>query len=150
MAQAILLADVENLGSRGEAVDVAPGYLRNYLLPRKLAQPATKGALEEAQRRLEAQERAERESTERAQETAALLSKTVLTLHHRAGEDGKLFGSVTSKEIADGIREARDLRIDPRKINLEQPIHETGTYMVEVEVAPGVTASVKTIVAEEK
>jgi large subunit ribosomal protein L9 len=150
VAQAILLADVENLGSRGEAVDVSPGYLRNYLLPRKLAQPATKGALEEAQRRLEVQERAERESAERAQETAALLSKTVLTLHHRAGEDGKLFGSVTSKEIADGIREARDLRIDPRKIQLEQPIHETGTYMVEVEVAPGVTASVKTIVAEEK
>jgi large subunit ribosomal protein L9 len=123
MAQAILLADVENLGSRGEAVDVSPGYLRNYLLPRKLAQPATKGALEEAQRRFEAQERAESEATERAQETAALLSKTVLTLHHRAGEDGKLFGSVTSKEIADGIREARDLKIDPRKINLEQPIH---------------------------
>ena len=150
MAQAILLADVENLGSRGEAVDVSPGYLRNYLLPRKLAQPATKGALEEAQRRFEAQERAESEATERAQETAALLSKTVLTLHHRAGEDGKLFGSVTSKEIADGIREARDLRIDPRKIQLEQPIHETGTYMVEVEVAGGVSASVKTIVAEEK
>ena len=150
MAQAILLADVENLGSRGEAVDVSPGYLRNYLLPRKLAQPATKGALEEAQRRMEAQERVERESAERAQETAALLSKTVLTLHHRAGEDGRLFGSVTSKEIADGIREARDLRIDPRKINLEQPIHETGTYMVAVEVASGVTASVKTIVAEEK
>ena len=150
MAQAILLADVENLGSRGQAVDVSPGYLRNYLLPRKLAQPATKGALEEAQRRMEAQERAESEAAERAQETAALLSKTVLTLHHRAGEDGKLFGSVTSKEIADGIREARDLRIDPRKIQLEQPIHETGTYMVEVEVSGGITASVKTIVAEEK
>jgi large subunit ribosomal protein L9 len=150
MAQAILLADVENLGSRGEAVDVSPGYLRNYLLPRKLAQAATKGALEEAQRRLEAQEKAERESAERAQETAGLLSKTVLTLHHRAGEDGKLFGSVTSKEIADAIREARDLRIDPRKIQLEQAIHATGTYMVEVEVTPGITASVKTIVAEEK
>jgi large subunit ribosomal protein L9 len=150
MAQAILLADVENLGSRGEAVDVSPGYLRNYLLPRKLAQPATKGALEEAQRRLAAQERAEAEAVERAGETAALLSKTVLTLHHRAGEDGKLFGSVTSKEIADGIRDARDLKIDPRKIKLEQPIHETGTYMVEVEVAGGVSASVKTIVAEEK
>jgi large subunit ribosomal protein L9 len=150
MAQAILLADVENLGSRGDAVEVAPGYLRNYLLPRKLAQPATKGALEEAQRRLEAQERAEREGAERAQETAALLSKTVLTIHHRAGEDGKLFGSVTTKEIADGIRDARDLRIDHRKIQLEEPIHEIGTYMVDVEVSSGVTASVKTIVAEEK
>jgi large subunit ribosomal protein L9 len=150
MAQAILLADVENLGSRGEAVEVSPGYLRNYLLPRKLAQPATKGALEEAQRRLESQERAEAEAVERAGETAALLTKTVLTLHHRAGEDGKLFGSVTAKEIADGIRDARDLKIDARKIKLEAPIHETGTYMIEVEVAGGATASVKTIVAEEK
>ena len=150
MAQAILLADVENLGSRGDAVDVAPGYLRNYLLPRKLAQPATKGALEEAQRRREVQERTEREGAERAQETAALLSKTVLTIHHRAGEDGKLFGSVTTKEIADGIRDARDLKIDHRKIQLEEPIHEIGTYMVDIEVASGVTASVKTIVAEEK
>jgi large subunit ribosomal protein L9 len=150
VAQAILLQDVEDLGSRGEAVEVSPGYLRNYLLPRQLAQPATKGSLEEAQRRREAEERAERESAERAQETAALLSKTVLTIHHRAGEDGKLFGSVTSKEIADGIRDARDLKIDRRKIQLESPIHETGTYMVDIEVTPGVTASVKTIVAEEK
>ena len=150
MAQAILLQDVENLGSRGDPVDVSPGYLRNYLLPRKLAQPATKGALEEAQRRREAEELAERESAERAQETAALLSKTVLTIHHRAGEDGKLFGSVTSKEVADGIRDARDLKIDRRKIRLDEPIHETGTYMVEIELPGGVTASVKTIVAEEK
>jgi len=150
VAQAILLQDVENLGSRGDPVEVSPGYLRNYLLPRKLAQPATRGALEEAQRRREAQERAEQESAERAQETAALLSKTVLTIHHRAGEDGKLFGSVTSKEIADGIRDARDLKIDHRKIQLEEPIHAIGTYMVDVEVSSGVTASVKTIVAEEK
>jgi len=150
VAQAILLQDVENLGSRGDPVDVSAGYLRNYLLPRKLAQPATKGALEEAQRRREAEELAERESAERAQETAALLSKTVLTIHHRAGEDGKLFGSVTSKEVADGIRDARDLKIDRRKIRLDEPIHETGTYMVEIELPGGVTASVKTIIAEEK
>ena len=150
MAQAILLQDVENLGTRGEAVEVSPGYLRNYLLPRKLAQPATKGALEEAARRREAAERAEREQAERAQESAALLSKTVLTIHHRAGEDGKLFGSVGAKEISDAIREARDLKIDRRKVKLEQPIHETGTYMVDVEIGGGVTASVKTIVAEEK
>ena len=150
MAQAILLEDVEDLGSRGDAVDVSPGYLRNYLVPRRLAQPATKGSLEEAQRRREAAERAEQEQAERAQETAALLSKTVLTIHHRAGEDGKLFGSVTGKDIADAIREARDLRIDRRKVRLDQPIHEIGTYMVDVEVAGGATASVKTIVAEEK
>jgi large subunit ribosomal protein L9 len=150
MAQAILLKDVEDLGVRGDAVDVSPGYLRNYLVPRKLAQPATKGSLEEAERRREATEKAEREQAERAQETAALLSKTVLTIHHRAGEDGKLFGSVTGKDIADAIREARDLRIDRRKVQLEQPIHSIGTYMVDVELPGGATASVKTIVAEEK
>lgn len=150
MAQAILLKDVAELGEAGEAVDVSPGYLRNYLLPRKLAQSATAGALEAARRQKEAAERAAQEAAERAGETAALLSKTVLTIQHRAGEDGKLFGSVTTKDVADAIREARDLRIDRRKVQLEQPIHETGTYMVDIEISPGVKASVKTIVAEEK
>jgi large subunit ribosomal protein L9 len=150
VAQAILLKDVDDLGSAGDAVDVSPGYLRNYLIPRRLAQPATRGALEEAQRRREAAERAEREQAERAQETAALLSKTVLTISHRAGEDGKLFGSVTSKEIADAIRDARGLRVDRKRIRLEDPIREVGTYMVEVELGGGSSAKLKTIVAEQK
>ncbi len=150
MAQAILLKDVESLGEAGEAVDVSPGYLRNYLVPRKLAQPATDRSLEEARRRQEAADRAAREAAERAEETAALLSKTVLTIQHRAGEDGKLYGSVTSAEIADAISEARGLKIDRRKINLQDPIREVGTYMVEVELPGGATASVKTIVAEQK
>jgi len=150
MAQAILLKEVENLGAAGEAVDVSPGYLRNYLVPRKLAQPATQGALEEAQRRREAAEKAAREAEERAAETAALLSKTVLTITHRAGEDGKLYGSVTTKEIAEAISDARGIRVDRKKIRLDQPIHETGTYLVEIEVAGGETAKVKTIIAEQR
>jgi large subunit ribosomal protein L9 len=150
MAQAILLKDVEELGEAGEAIDVSPGYLRNYLLPRKLAQPATRGALEEAQRRRETAERAAREAAERAEETAALLSKTVLTIQHRAGEDGKLYGSVTNAEVADAIAAARGLRIDRKKIKLPEPIREIGTYMIEIEVSGGSTAAVKTIVAEAK
>jgi large subunit ribosomal protein L9 len=150
MAQAILLKDVETLGKAGEAVDVSPGYLRNYLLPRKLAQPATAASLEEARRRREAAEERERQAAERAGETAALLSKTVLTIQHRAGEDGRLYGSVTTKEIADAISEARGLRIDRKKIRLDDPIRQVGTYMVEVELAGDATARVKTIVAEEK
>src|SRR5919197_749903 len=138
MAQAILLKDVENLGGAGEAVDVSPGYLRNYLLPRKLAQPATAASLEEARRRREAAEERERQAAERAGETAALLSKTVLTIQHRAGEDGRLYGSVTTKEIADAISEARGLRIDRKKIRLDDPIRQVGTYMVEVELAASV------------
>jgi large subunit ribosomal protein L9 len=150
MAQSILLKDVEDLGTAGDAVDVSPGYLRNYLVPRRLAQPATERSLEDARRRREAAERAAEEAAERAEQTAALLSKTVLTIQHRAGEDGKLYGSVTSAEIADAISEARGLRIDRKKIRLADPIREVGTYMVEIEVSGGAVAKVKTIVAEQK
>ena len=111
---------------------------------------ATKGALEDAQRRREATERAEREQAERAQETSALLAKTVLTISHRAGEDGKLFGSVTPKEIAEAIRDARGLKVDRKRIRLDEPIREVGTYMIDVELTGGATAKVKTIVAEQK
>ena len=150
MAQAILLKEVEGLGASGDAIEVSPGYLRNYLVPRKLAQPATKGALEEAERRREVADKAARVALERAGETAALLSKTVLTITHRAGEDGRLFGSVTSKEIAQAIQEARGVKIDRKRIRLEEGIREVGTYMVEIEVPGGATASVKTIVAEQR
>jgi large subunit ribosomal protein L9 len=149
VAQAILLKDVESLGQAGEAVDVSPGYLRNYLVPRRLAQPATKGALAEAARRREAAERAAQEAVERAEETAALLSRTVLTIQHRAGEDGRLFGSLTEKEVADAIAEARGLRIERKRIRLEEPIRALGTYMVDVELPGGQSARVKTIVAEQ-
>jgi large subunit ribosomal protein L9 len=150
MTQAILLEDVEQLGQRGEPVDVSPGFLRNYLIPRKLATPATPGALEQAQRRQAAAEKAEKARAEREEQAASLLSKTVLTIYQRAGEDGKLFGSVGAKEIADAIQDARDLRIDRRKIRLEQPIREIGTHMVEIELTDGAIATVKTIVTEER
>ena len=148
--EVILLSDVENVGARGDVVDVSKGYLRNFLIPRKLAQPATPGALEEAQRRREAAERADKARAEREAEAAGLLSKTVITIHQRAGEDGKLFGSVGPKEIVDALRDARDLRIEKRKVRLEQPLRELGTFMVEIELADGTVASVKTIISEEK
>jgi len=150
MAQAILLEDVEELGQRGDPVDVSPGYLRNFLIPRKLAAKATPGALEAAQQRRAAAEKAEKVRAEREEQAASLLSKTVLTIYQRAGEDGKLFGSVGAKEIVDAISDARDLRIDRRKVRLEQPIREIGTHMVEIELADGAVASVKTIVTEER
>ena len=149
MAQAILLQSVEALGERGEVVDVADGYLRNFLVPRKLAQPATAASIAEARRREEAAERALREQEERAEETAALLRKTVLTISHQAGEDGRLFGSVTAQEIVDAVRQARGVKLDRRRVRLSEPIKSTGTHMVTVEVADGVTADVKTIVTSE-
>ncbi len=150
MAQAVLLTDVENLGTTGEAVDVSPGYLRNYLVPRKLAQPATPRSLEEARKRQERAEQLEKQAAERAEESSALLAKTVLTINHRAGPDGKLFGQVTSAEIAEAIQAARGIKVDRKKIKLAEPIRETGTFMVEVEVGGDVTASIKTIVAGEE
>jgi large subunit ribosomal protein L9 len=146
MAQAILLQDVEQLGERGDVVDVSSGYLRNYLAPRKLAEIATPGALAQATRRKEDAERAEREKIERAEENAALLRKTVLTIEQQAGDDGRLFGSVTSQEIAKAIKQARGLKVDKRNVHLEEPIRVTGTHMVRVEVSDGVFAEVKTIV----
>ena len=146
MPQAILLQDVDPLGERGAVVDVSAGYLRNYLLPRKLAEPATPASIKAAERRREAAERAVQEAENRARESAALLGRTVLTIPQQAGDDGRLFGSVTTQDIADAIRDARGIRIDRRKIHLEDPIRHIGTYMVDVEVADGVTAAVKTMV----
>jgi large subunit ribosomal protein L9 len=146
MPQAILLQDVESLGERGTVIDVSPGYLRNYLVPRRLAEPATAASIQAAQRRREAADAAKREADERAQESAGLLGRTVLTIPQQAGDDGRLFGSVTPQDIADAIREARGLKVDRRRIHLNEPIRHTGTYMVVVEVADGVTAAVKTMV----
>ena len=150
MPQAILLQDVDTLGERGAVVDVSKGYLRNYLVPRKLAEPATKGSIAAARRKQEAAERAVAQATQKAEESAALLNKTVLTIAHQAGEDGRLFGSVTSQDIVDAIREARGIRIDRRRVHLEEPIRNVGTRMVVVEVADNVTATVKTMVVEQK
>src|SRR3954469_24921325 len=150
MPQAILLQDHEQLGERGTVVDVSKGYLRNYLIPRKLAAPATKGAIAAATKRREAADRAVAQATERAQEAATVLGRTVLTIPHQAGEDGRLFGSVTSQDIVDAIKEARGIEIDRRKAHLEEPIRTIGTRMVDVEVEDGVIASVKTMVVEQK
>src|SRR5919204_5439422 len=141
MPQAILLQDVETLGERGAVVDVSKGYLRNFLIPRKLAEPATRASIEAAKRRETAAERAVAQATARAEEQAELLNKTVLTIAHQAGDDGRLFGSVTSQDIVDAIKEARGIDIDRRKVHLDEPIKTVGTRMVTVEVADDVTAT---------
>ncbi len=146
MPEAILLQDVESLGEQGNVVDVSKGYLRNYLIPRKLAQPATKGAIHAIRERQQAAERAERNAVEKAQENVNLLNRTVLTIPQQAGADGRLFGSVTAQDIAGAIREARGLRIDKRTLHLPEPIKNVGTYMVVVEVADGATSTIKTMI----
>ena len=150
MPEVILLQDVENVGEKGAVVDVSKGYLRNYLVPRKLAQPATKGLIEQARRAAETQERAQQQAVAAATESATVLNRTVITISQQAGDDGRLFGSVTPQDIADAIKDARGLDVDKRRIHLEEPIRNVGTYMVVVEIGDGVTANVKTIVVDNK
>jgi large subunit ribosomal protein L9 len=150
MPEAILLQDVETLGQQGSVVDVSKGYLRNYLIPRQLAQPATKGAVEAIRQRQEAAERAERHAVERAEENVSLLNRTVLTIPQQAGPDGRLFGSVTAQDVATAIREARGIRIDRHNVHLPEPIKNVGTYMVVVDVVENATATIKTMVVAKK
>ncbi|MCU0257826.1 MAG: 50S ribosomal protein L9 [Solirubrobacteraceae bacterium] len=149
MPEAILLQDVETLGAKGTVVDVSKGYLRNYLIPRKLAQPATRAGLAAAAQASAAHERALEHQAAQSAELAELLGKTVLTIARQAGDDGRLFGSVTNADVAEAIKEARGVDVDRRKIHLDEPIKQIGTYVVELELEGGVAATVKTMVVEQ-
>ncbi len=146
--QIILLKDVEKLGLRGDVVDVARGYARNYLLPRRLAETATPARVAEL-RRVEAQ-RAQHEarSEEQAHEIAEVLAKTVLRFEVKAGPTGSLFGSVTSSDVADEIWRARKVRVDRRKVAID-PIKRIGRYTIPIELFQDVQVEVKTLVVPE-
>jgi large subunit ribosomal protein L9 len=146
--EVILLQDVEKLGLRGEVVDVARGYARNYLLPRRLAENATVARVAEV-RKVEA-ERAKHEArtADQAQEIADLLGKTVLRFEVKAGPTGSLFGSVTPSDVADEIWRTRKVRVDRRKIAID-PIKRIGRFSVPIELFQDVQVEVKTIVVPE-
>ena len=146
--EVILLSDVDKVGLRGEVVNVARGYARNYLLPRKLAEPATAGRIAELKRIDEQRARHEARSAEQAQEIAAVLGKTVLTFEVKAGPTGALFGSVTTTDIADELWRTRKVRVDRKKIETDS-IRRIGRYAIPVHVFEDVTAEVKTLVVPE-
>ncbi len=144
--QVILKRDVEKIGRRGDVVDVSRGYVRNFLVPRDLAEVATPSRMEEVRREMaEAEERAQR-MAERAGEIAETLNKSVITIEARTGEDERLFGSVTAANIASAIEKARGIRIDRRRIRLAEPIKSLGTHQVPIQVHGDVEANVKVIV----
>ena len=144
----ILLQDVEKVGLRGDVVDVARGYARNYLLPRKLAETATPARVAEL-RRVEAERaRHEARTAEQASEIAELLGKTVLRFEVKAGPTGSLFGSVTPSDIADEIWRARKVRVDRRKIAID-PLKRVGRFTVPIELFQDVQVEVKTLVVPE-
>ena len=145
--QAILLQEVDGLGKAGNVVNVSRGYLRNYLLPRKLAELATASRIAEVERRMEADRAAIAKRAAEAEQIADLLNRTILTLKAKAGGDGRLFGSITSQDISDAIKNARQIDIDRHDITIDPPIRQTGTYTIPVQVVSGVVAEVKTIVS---
>jgi large subunit ribosomal protein L9 len=147
----ILLQDVEKLGKKGEVANVAEGYARNFLLPRKLAEMATPARIAQVRKTMEERAAQARREAERADETREMLSKTVLTITAPAGTGERLFGSVTNQDVADAIYAARKIRIDKRDVDLEEPIKALGTYMVKVDVHSSVEpAEIKVIVAPEE
>ena len=144
--QAILLQDVDKLGRKGDVVNVTPGYLRNYLGPRKLAEAASDARVDEARRQDEVRRRHEAQSEEQAREIAHTLNRTVLTIKARAGMEDRLYGSVTSTDIADAIWKARRIRIDRRKVHMDEAIKALGSYKVTLTVWGDVDANVKVMV----
>jgi large subunit ribosomal protein L9 len=144
--QAILLQDVEKLGRKGDVVQVASGHLRNYLAPRKLAEGATDARVAEVQRQAEQRAKHEAQSDEQAREMAHILNRTVLTIKRRAGMEDKLYGSVTSTDISDAVWKARKIRIDRRKVDLDEPIKTLGSHKVTMTVYGDVRAMLKVMV----
>ena len=147
--QVILLTDVDKVGLRGDVVDVARGYARNYLLPRKLAEAASPGRLEELQRRDEIRARQEARTNDEAREIASRLEQTVIRFDVKAGPTGSLFGSVTATDVADRLWADHKIRVDRRKIELGDPVKRVGRYEVPVEVFTDVSAPVRLEVVPE-
>jgi large subunit ribosomal protein L9 len=146
--EVILLTDVEKVGLRGEVVSVARGYARNYLLPRKLAEPATAARVGELRKIDEQRARHEARSVEQAEEIAEVLRKTVLRFDVRSGPTGALFGSVTTTDIADELWRSRKIRVDRRKIDTDS-IKRIGRYAIPIQVFEDVSVEVKTLVVPE-
>jgi large subunit ribosomal protein L9 len=145
----VLLQDVEKVGLRGEVVSVSRGYMRNYLQPRRLAEPASAAIVAELERRDAERAKHEARSVEQAHAIAETLTKTVLRFEVKAGPQGVLFGSITPTDVADELWRARKVRVDRRKIGLPDPIKRIGRYEVPIEVFQDVTVDVKTLVVPE-
>ncbi len=147
----LLLEDVENLGEAGEVVErVAGGYARNYLFPRKLATVATPGAIKQAKLERKAEARREEETFEEAKALAEALDGQIVTFAARAGESDRLYGSITSANIAEALEKEVGQEVDKRKIELDEPLKELGAHAVTIKLAPEAEAKVTVVVEREE
>lgn len=139
----VLLKDVKNVGKRDDILTVSDGYARNFLFPQKLAAEATPGVLKEIQRKRAAQDAREAELLAEAKNKAAALKDKVITLEVKCGEKGRLYGSVTSAEVAEALEKQHGVQVDKRKIDIGDPIRETGMRTISVWLYSGVTTPMK-------
>ena len=139
----VLLKDVRNMGKRDDILTVSDGYARNFLFPQKLAAEATPGMLKEIERKRAAQDAREAEMRTEAMAKAELLKNKVIVLQVKCGEKGRLYGSVTSAEVAEALEKQHGIKADKRKIDLGDPIRETGIREISVWLYSGITTKMK-------
>ena len=139
----VLLKDVKNVGKRDDILTVSDGYARNFLFPQRLAAEATPGALKEIQRKRAAQDAREAEELAAAKQKAESLKGKVITLEAKCGEKGRLYGSVTSAEVAEALEKQHGVKVDKRKVDIGDPIREIGVRTISVWLHAGVTTSMQ-------
>lgn len=147
--EVILREDIEKLGTRGQVVKVAPGYARNFLLPKRLAVAATDANRKIVEQERQAHLRKEAKLKDEAEDLSKLLNGVSVTITQKAGENDQLFGSVTAKDVADALA-AKNFTIDRRKVQLDEPIKQLGEFKVPVRLHRDVTAEVTVVVAKEE
>jgi large subunit ribosomal protein L9 len=145
----ILLQDVEGLGKAGDLKEVANGYARNYLVPRRLAAAATPGLIANRAQRIAAEQRRVEKLVEQNRQQAERLNTVTLTFRARVGTQGRLYGSITSQDIASALREVEDIVVDRRSIELTDPIRSPGTFTVPVRIASGLEPKITVNVVDE-
>ena len=147
--EVILREDIDNLGSRGQVVKVAPGYARNFLLPKRLAVTATEGNKKIVEQERQSHLRKEAKAKGEAQDLAKMMGSVKVTIHSKAGENDQLFGSVSTKDISDALA-AQHYNIDRRRIVLDEPIKQLGEYKIPVKLHKDVTVELTVVVAKEE
>ena len=145
----VLKQDVKGLGKKGELVNASDGYARNFLFPKKLATPADNQIMNELKGKEEAKLRQIELEKQAARDTAEKLKTISVKITAQAGSDGRIYGSVTSKEIAEQLKKQHNIEIDRRKINLVDPIKAFGTYLPEVKLYPEITGQIRVVVSDK-
>ncbi|MEW9121393.1 MAG: 50S ribosomal protein L9 [Thermotaleaceae bacterium] len=145
----ILLKDVKGIGKAGEIINASDGHARNYLIPRGLAKEATEGGIKVLEKQKAAEARKKQEELQEAKALGEKIASLVVKLKGKAGEGGRLFGSITSKDIAEALEKQHKIKMDKRKIQLDNPIRELGAAYVEIKVYPEVIAKLRVEIAAE-